>query len=82
MLQLGLNGQELLVHDLHHSLDLLRRDRSCPALLAKEIHDVRRELVAGLLVLFKLLNCKIRNFLQFGSLAKDSAIPSLLKGLS
>lgn len=37
--------------DLHHALDFLRRNRPGAALLAQQVHDVRGELVARVLVL-------------------------------
>jgi hypothetical protein len=46
------------VHDLHHPLDLLWGDGPRPALLAKQVHHVRRELVAGLFVLLQLLGAR------------------------
>ena len=51
----NLDGIELLVDDLHHPLDLLGRDGPRPRLLPQQVHDVRGELGAGLVVLFQLL---------------------------
>ena len=41
--------------DLHHPLDLLRRDGPRSTLLPQQVHHVSRELAAGLLVLLKFL---------------------------
>ena len=50
-----LDGIELLVYDLDHPLDLLGRDGPRPRLLPQQVHHVRRELGARLVVLLKLL---------------------------
>ena len=46
---------ELSVNDLDHPLNLLGSDRPCPRLLSQQVHHMRCELVAGLVVLFQLL---------------------------
>lgn len=48
LLELDLDGVELLMDDLHHSLDLLRRNRARSTLFAKEVHHVCGELIARL----------------------------------
>lgn len=65
LLELHLDRGELLVDDLHHPLDLLRRDGARAALLPQKVHDVRRELVARLLVLLELLVVDLPDLRQF-----------------
>lgn len=48
LLELDLDGVELLVDDLDHSLDFFRRDGPGSTLFAQEVHHVRRELVTRL----------------------------------
>ena len=50
-----LNGVELSVNDLNHPLNLLGGDRPRPRLLSQQVHHMRCELVAGLVVFFQLL---------------------------
>ena len=47
LLQLDLDGVELLVDDLHHPLNLLGSDRTCPGLLSQQIHDMSCELLTS-----------------------------------
>ena len=46
---------ELSVNDLDHPLNLLGGNGPCPRLLSQQVHHMRCELVAGLVVLFQLL---------------------------
>jgi hypothetical protein len=48
LLELYLDGLELLVDDLDHPLDFFRRDRPRSTLFTKQIHHVRRELATRL----------------------------------
>lgn len=48
LFELHLNAGELLVYDLHHPFNLLRRDWPCAALFPQQIHHVRSELVTCL----------------------------------
>ena len=47
LLQLDLDGVELLVDDLHHPLNLLGSDRTRPGLLSQQIHDMSCELLTS-----------------------------------
>uniref|UniRef100_A0A6B0V6Z8 Uncharacterized protein n=1 Tax=Ixodes ricinus TaxID=34613 RepID=A0A6B0V6Z8_IXORI len=66
LLELHLDGVELLVDYLHHALDLLGRDRPRPTLLPQKVHHVRRELVARLLVLLQLLVVDLPDLCELG----------------
>ena len=48
LLQLDLDGVELLVDDVDHPLDLLGGDGPCSRLLPQQVHHVRGELLAPL----------------------------------
>lgn len=48
LFELHLDAGKLLVYDLHHPLDLLRRDWPCAALFPQQIHHVGSELITCL----------------------------------
>lgn len=67
LLQLHLDGAELLVDDLDHAFDLLGRDGAGARLLAQQVHHVRGELVARLLVLLQLLVVDLADLAELGA---------------
>ncbi len=57
---------ELPVDDLHHAFDLLGRDRSRSRLLSQQVHDMRGEFVARLVILLQLLVVNVSDLGQLG----------------
>ena len=61
---------ELSVNDLDHPLNLLGGDRPRPRLLSQQVHHMRCEFVAGLVVLFQLLHKDRSSVRSFNSVTR------------